>query len=136
MSMARYSVPVSLMLVVALAGCATQADIQELQREQRRMRTQLADTRASVDSMQRDVAKVRGGVDEVRYSSRGGNSGTRLDELEARVSALEGHRPAPVTSPGDTSSTTLTDGSAPPPVVPVPTATPAPPAREIAATDL
>jgi tol-pal system protein YbgF len=134
--MARYSVPVSLMLLVAIAGCATQADIQELQREQRRMRTQLADTRASFDSMQRDVAKVRGGVDEVRYSSRGGGIGTRLDDLEARVAALEGHRPAPVTSPGaGDSAGTSTDGSAPPPV-PVATATPAPPAREIAATDL
>ena len=87
-------------IAFAIAGCATQADVQELEREQRRLRTQLADTRASFDSMQRDVAKVRGGVDEVRYSSRGAQSLTsRLDDLEARVSALEGHRPAPITSP-------------------------------------
>jgi tol-pal system protein YbgF len=115
-----------------IAGCATQADIQELQREQKRLRTQLADTRASQDTMQRDVAKVRGGVDEVRYSSRdAARIATRLDELEARVATLEGHRPAPVMSPGESTSG---DGSAPP--VPVPTATPAPPRPEIAANDL
>ncbi len=132
--MARFSVPLSLMLAVTIAGCATQADIQELQREQRRMRTQLANTRASFDSMQRDVAKVRGGVDEVRYSSRGGSSvTTRLDELDARVSVLEGHRPAPATTPVDSAAVAI-DGSAP--VVPVATATPAPPSREIAAGDL
>jgi outer membrane murein-binding lipoprotein Lpp len=65
---ARRVVLLVLGLAFGIAGCATQADIQELAREQRRLRTQLADTRAGVDSMQRDVAKVRGGVDEVRYS--------------------------------------------------------------------
>jgi tol-pal system protein YbgF len=122
------------LLLVTIAGCATQADIQELQREQKRLRTQLADTRASYDSMQRDVAKVRGGVDEVRYSSRGAASvTTRLDDLEARVSALEGRRPAPGSTPGE--GTIISgDGSVPP--VPLPTATPAPPRPEIAANDL
>jgi tol-pal system protein YbgF len=123
-------------VALALAGCATQADVQELQREQKRLRTQLADTRASFDSMQRDVAKVRGGVDEVRYSSRGAQSLTaRLDDLDARVSALEGHRPAPAASPID-GNTALSGESAGATPVPVPTATPAPPRPEIAATDL
>ena len=57
---ARRVAPLSLVLAVLIAGCATQADIQELEREQRRLRTQMADTRAGFDSMQRDVAKVRG----------------------------------------------------------------------------
>ncbi|MCC6765663.1 MAG: tol-pal system protein YbgF [Deltaproteobacteria bacterium] len=127
---------VAVSLVVALGGCATQADVQELQREQRRLRTQLADTRASFDSMQRDVAKVRGGVDEVRYSSRGAQTMTsRLDDLEARVGALEGHRPAPSTSPIEGVPVLSSDGTAATPA-PVPTATPAPPRPEIAATDL
>lgn len=123
-------------IAFAIAGCATQADVQELEREQRRLRTQLADTRASFDSMQRDVAKVRGGVDEVRYSSRGAQSLTsRLDDLEARVSALEGHRPAPITSPIDGASTPGAGGMLGTPV-PIPTATPVAPRPEIAATDL
>jgi tol-pal system protein YbgF len=125
-----------LVLAVVIAGCATQADIQELEREQKRLRTQMADTRAGVDSMQRDVAKVRGGVDEVRYSSRGAGTVTaRLDDLEARVAALEGHRPAPAVSPVEGSSTITVDGGGATPV-PVATATPAPPRPEIAASDL
>ncbi|MEO6026844.1 MAG: tol-pal system protein YbgF [Candidatus Binatia bacterium] len=130
--MTRYAVVP--LLLVAVAGCATQADIQELQREQKRLRTQLADTRAGFDTVQRDVAKVRGGVDEVRYSSRGSTSvTTRLDEVEARVATLEGHRPAPTTTPID--GATAAGGAAPAPV-PVATTTPTPPRPEIAATDL
>jgi tol-pal system protein YbgF len=123
-----------LILAVLIAGCATQADIQELEREQRRLRTQMADTRAGFDSMQRDVAKVRGGVDEVRYSSRGaGTVTTRLDDLEARVAALEGHRPSPGASPIDG---TFVEGGGVASPVPAPTATPVPARPEIAATDL
>jgi len=134
MTMAR-AVACSVLLAF-VGGCATQADIQELEREQKRLRTQMADTRASMDSMQRDVAKVRGGVDEVRYSSRGGgNVNQRLDDLEARVATLEGHRPAPSTSPIEVSGTTSSEGGAGTPV-PVPTATPGPPRPEIAASDL
>lgn len=136
----RRLAPLSALLVVALAlsmgGCATQADIQELEREQKRLRTQLADTRASFDSMQRDVAKVRGGVDEVRYSSRGAQSLTaRLDDLEMRVSALEGHRPIPSSSPIEITSSTSPGMTLATPA-PVPTSTPAPPRPEIAASDL
>ncbi|MCC6848363.1 MAG: tol-pal system protein YbgF [Deltaproteobacteria bacterium] len=123
-------------LALALSGCATQADVQELQREQRRLRTQLADTRASFDSVQRDVAKVRGGVDEVRYSSRGAQSLTsRLDDLDARVAALEGRRPPPSTSPIEGATALSSEGVAATPL-PVPTATPVPARPEIAATDL
>src|SRR6185436_4224397 len=121
-------------LAVVIAGCATQADIQELEREQNRLRTQMADTRAGYESMQRDVAKVRGGVDEVRYSSRGaGTVTTRLDDLEARVAALEGHRPSPAASPLDGTSL---EGGGVAGAVPAPTATPVPARPEIAASDL
>jgi tol-pal system protein YbgF len=121
-------------VLLLAAGCATQADIQELERENRRMRTQLADTRASFESMQRDVAKVRGGVDEVRYSSRGAGSVTsRLDDLEARVATLEGRRTA--LTPTDVSPTTATGELVATPV-PVPTATPPPAKPEIAGNDL
>jgi len=121
-----------LALATGLAGCATQADVQELERENRRMRTQLADTRATLDSMQRDVAKVRGGVDEVRYSSRGtGTVASRLDDLEMRVATLEGRRPGTTTE----TTTTITEPGMPTPV-PIPTATPLPAKPEISANDL
>ncbi len=136
MSAPRSIIPAILLLTISVAGCATQADIQELEREQRRMRTQLADTRAGFESVQRDVAKVRGGVDEVRYSSRGsGTVASRLDDLEARVATLEGHRPQPVPSDGAAATGyPPADGSgATPAPAPSPTATPG---REIAANDL
>lgn len=134
MSRPGLTIVATALLATTVAGCATQADIQELEREQRRMRTQLADTRASFDSMQRDVAKVRGGVDEVRYSSRGAGSVTqRLDDLETRVATLEGHRPAVPVVEVTGGTTTGEGGSATPAPVPTPTATPG---REIAANDL
>ncbi|MEB2285146.1 MAG: tol-pal system protein YbgF [Myxococcales bacterium] len=134
--LAPHAVLLVAVLVAAVGGCATQADVQELQREQRRLRTQLADTRASFDSMQRDVARVRGGVDEVRYSSRGAQSlTTRLDELEARVATLEGRRPASPASLVEATAATSAEGMVGTPV-PLPTATPAPATPEIAASDL
>jgi tol-pal system protein YbgF len=78
-------------LVVALAGCATQADIQALSEEQRRLSGRLADTRASLEAMQRDLARLRGGIDEVRHAggeTRGVTS-ERLEILEQRVMSLE-----------------------------------------------
>ncbi len=137
--LAPHSVMLVVLLAVAIAGCATQADIQELEREQNRLRTQMADTRASMVSVQRDVAKVRGGVDEVRYSSRGaGSVTTRLDDLEARVAALEGHRPAPAMSPIEGAASAAGESGDGGGEVPVPaaTATPALPRPEIAASDL
>lgn len=83
---------VALTLVLAV-GCATQADIQSLHYEQRTVRGQLADTRAGLDALQREVAQLRGRVDEVRHSSRGGRQvATGLSTLEARVAALEQER--------------------------------------------
>jgi tol-pal system protein YbgF len=134
MTMPRHAVLLAIGLATLAAGCATQADIQDLQREQIRLRKQLADTRAGFDSVRRDVAKVRGGVDEVRYSARGSESvTTRLEQLEARVAALEGSRPAPVSTPAEGVSLGELSG---PTAAPVPTATPAPPRPEIAASDL
>jgi tol-pal system protein YbgF len=134
--MASRAASVSVALVVFIAGCATQADIQELQREQTRLRTQMADTRAGFESVRRDVAKVRGGVDEVRYSSRGaGSVTTRLDDLDARVAALEGHHPMSSPSPLDVTGG-LSDGSSVSTPAPAPAATPAAPRPELAASDL
>ncbi len=85
------------LLVVAIAGvagCATQADMSDIRREQRSIRTQLADTRATLDSLQREVATTRGKVQENRHAER---ADTRFQNLEARVAALEqGHPGASV----------------------------------------
>ena len=75
-----------LVSAAAIAGCATQADVSELRREQRAMQRQLADTRASLDGLQRDLATTRGKVQESRYAER---AQSRVDALESRIAALE-----------------------------------------------
>ncbi len=77
-----------LLTLLALAGCATQADIQEMHREQRSIRKQLADTRASVEEIQSDLGGIKGRVEEARYSTRQG-AAQRLENIEARLTALE-----------------------------------------------
>src|SRR5258706_3418238 len=82
--------------IVGGAGCARQGDMSEIRREQRSIRTQLADTRATVDSLQREIATTRGKVQENRHAER---ADTRFQTLEARVAAIEqGHPGAAVES--------------------------------------
>jgi tol-pal system protein YbgF len=96
------------LISLAVAGCATQADIQDLALEQRKIRGQLADTRASLETVQRELAQLRGGVDEARYSSRDRRTmEMRLAELEARVATS----PLPVSTPAPYG--TLPDGATP-----------------------
>lgn len=117
---------IALALVLA-AGCATQADIQDIRREHRGIRSQLANTRASLDGLQREVAELRGRVDEVRQSSRGGRKvESGLSDLEARVAALELER-RPQLQPGS-SGGPLAQSDQPGPTEPE--------RRELAVTDL
>lgn len=78
---------------MGLAGCASQAEMRIVRREQRDIRQLLADTRASLDSVRQDVHRLRGSVEETRHDqSTGGQRGSgwaRLADLERRVDALE-----------------------------------------------
>jgi tol-pal system protein YbgF len=94
-----------LVAVVTVAGCATQADLQELRHEQRSIRSQLADTRATLDGMQRDLAATRGKVQENRHAEQ---SDTRMQNIESRVAVLEEARGgAPVDSGAPAESGTV-----------------------------
>src|SRR6185369_11071506 len=105
-----------------VAGCATQADLSELRREQHVMQRQLADTRATLDGVQRDVAATRGKVQESRYAER---AQSRVENLEARVAALEqGHAPAPP------ETTVSSEGPPPPPPPPAANVAPPPPSEQ------
>jgi tol-pal system protein YbgF len=121
----------TLVLVVStLAACATQADLRQLRNEHRAIRSQLADTRASLGSMQRDLAVLRGRLDETRHASRGrqGTDG-RLDSLDARVAALEQSRTGAASA--DTSIAPAEAGAVPALAPP-----PAPAWPEVGASDL
>jgi tol-pal system protein YbgF len=84
----------ALLPLLWVVGCATQADIQAVQKERDVLRAQTADTRASLDSLRREIESVRGEVEEVRHRldlvarERGGTS-PQVKLLEDRLAALE-----------------------------------------------
>ena len=85
---------VALFFLVWASGCATQTDIQAEQQARESLRTQIADTKASIEDTKREIAKVRGDVEEVRYrldrlAKERVGSGPQLKILEDRIEALE-----------------------------------------------
>jgi len=85
---------VALLSMVWASGCATQTDIQAEQQARESLRTQIADTKASIEDTKREIAKVRGDVEEVRYrldrlAKERVGSGPQLKILEDRIEALE-----------------------------------------------
>jgi tol-pal system protein YbgF len=136
---------VALPFIVWVSGCATQTDIQAEQQARESLRSQIADTKASIEDTRREIAKVRGDVEEVRYrldrlAKERVGSGPQLKILEDRIEAVErqfraqGEQPTPppiVTSeppplprPGEPPSAART--------VEPPATAPAPPSRTAA----
>ena len=99
-----------LMLVgMALSACATPQQLELIEREQRRLRTEnvtthsefdsmrssLADTRANLQEMQRDLGALKEKMEEVRYqldrqigqSTREGDK--RVKDMESRIAKLD-----------------------------------------------
>jgi tol-pal system protein YbgF len=76
------------------SGCATQTDIQAEQQAREALRTQFADNKASIEDLRREIGKVRGEVDEVRYrfdrlAKERTGSGPQVKILEDRIAVLE-----------------------------------------------
>jgi len=103
--------------VLGVAGCASQAD---LIAQERRISQQLGEQRKHIQSMQREIERLRGDVEGGGPRSTGGSADQRLDELEGRVARLEGPAPAEPSPPADTAAHDV-----PPPVAV------APPPREV-----
>ena len=85
---------VALLPLVWASGCATQTDIQAEQQARESLRTQMADTKASMEDTRREIARVRGDVEELRYrldrlAKERVGSGPQLKVLEDRLEALE-----------------------------------------------
>lgn len=83
-----------LLLGFWLAGCATQADLQQVQSERRAIRTQVANTDASIDSLDRKVRQLQGRLEEfghhlTRLSERGSETAPSLRKIEQRLGTLE-----------------------------------------------
>lgn len=75
-------------------GCATQADLQAEQRMRDSMRAQLADSRATSEALQSELAKARGEIEELRHRidrvarTRPAVS-PQVQALEERIAAIE-----------------------------------------------
>ncbi len=87
-----------LLIALLVGGCASTADMQKVQRDQREMRALLADTQVSVERLRRDVDALR---DQQKETGPGGRSATVTDlqrkmaALDQRMRALEGS-PRPI----------------------------------------
>ena len=110
-------VALSVVGLLALAGCATRPD---LIRQDRQLRGLIQDERRQIQEMQRELERLRGDVEGGR-SGRPAKAGDddRGRDLEERVAQLE--QRAGIAAPG---------GTAPPPAVPPPAAPSAPAAPQ------
>ena len=91
----RLAIPSFFVLCFWIAGCATQADLQQLQSERAVVRTQAANTHASLDSLRREIQRVQGEVEELqhrlnRVSQQGRGAAPQLRKIEKRLTSLEG----------------------------------------------
>jgi tol-pal system protein YbgF len=85
---------VALLPLLWVSSCATQTDIQAEQQAREALRTQIADSKASLEDLRREIGKVRGEVDEVRYrldrlARERVGTGPQLKILEDRIALLE-----------------------------------------------
>ena len=85
---------VALLSLAWTSGCATQTDIQAEQQAREALRAQFADNKASLEDLRREIGKVRGEIDEVRYrldrlAKERVGTGPQLRVLEDRIVELE-----------------------------------------------
>jgi len=83
---------------LALSGCATRADLQQVQQDQREMRALLADQQVAVDGLRRRFEILRNEMSE-KGRGKGGaplpnDVAQRVSDLEARLALLEQGRVA------------------------------------------
>lgn len=100
--MARRSTPplLAAALAAAAAGCAAQADMGDLMREQRILARRLADTRADLESLRISMSRLQGRVDDLS----GGARSTRMapvpvPDMASRLQPLDQPPPRPVAPP-------------------------------------
>jgi tol-pal system protein YbgF len=128
--MARFPRIIAVAALAALSGCATRASVDKLAKEQRDIRTVLADQGVTIDGVRRRLDIIRNDMSE-KGGPRGGVTSAqvlqKLNDIEARLQTVEqarGLAPAPAAAGVPTPVTEDLGGGEP---VPAPIA--APPAR-------
>jgi len=113
----------SLVLLPALAGCATHADLVQ---QERQVRGLIQEKGRQIEQLQREVERLRADVEEGGGHKHGSAGDDRLNALEQRIAALEHGAPPPTSAP------TEAQPVSPPPTTPPPAvaAKPAPAATE------
>jgi tol-pal system protein YbgF len=80
---------------LALAGCTTDSDIQQLNQNQFTLRGMIANDRQEIDSLQTEVRALKEQVNEISHAGGGANGNQlgsmndRLNKLDAQVSGLQ-----------------------------------------------
>jgi len=124
---------VAILGAALIAGCATRADLLQVQRDQREVRALLADQQVAVEGLRRRIEILRGEVGDTSHTRGQGQASSevlqRLNDLEARVAMLEqGHTPAVgSTTPPPGEQAVLEPPRPPLPVAPTPAPKPASP---------
>ena len=82
-------------LLMGVGGCATQADLQQISRQQSSLRPIVADQKAALEGVHQQLEKVRGDLEEIRHhlqrvAKSKGPSSSQFEILEKRVAAIEG----------------------------------------------
>jgi len=119
-----------LLALALLAGCATRADLLQVQQDQREVRALLADQQVAVEGLRRRLDIMRGEVSEA--GRRGGGGGTSSDvrqqlaDLESRMMALEQARGLVPTPPSGTVPPPEQPVASRPPEAPLPPVVPTP----------
>jgi tol-pal system protein YbgF len=114
-----------LIALAALGGCATRVQLEKLQRDQREVRALLADQSVTIEGLRRRIEILKQDVNEPG-KGRGtpaAQAAQRLNDLEARLVAIEQSRPlAPTAAPPSGEPIAVVPGSAqqPPEVQPTP----------------
>lgn len=123
----------------SLVGCAAQADIGALRADQRLLARRLADTRADVQAIKGDLARLRGQLDDMGYRRRPYTPPPDLDRYGEPSLGMPGEPPpggAPGEPPPGAPTTDPRYGAVPPPYPePSPAAAPvsAPPSADLSA---
>src|SRR5262249_8769764 len=114
------------LLLFALGGCATRAEVVQQDRQYRGM---LQDQRRQLQELQHEVERLRADMEEGRggKGGAGGASEERLAALEQRVSQLEGGARPVTPPPSEAAGGPPPPGPPPPPPPPPPPAPPPPP---------
>jgi len=131
--LANWRTAAALLVAAGAVGCATRADLVQVQRDQREVRALLADQQVAVEGLRRRIEILRSDMSDPNKRGRGGavsgEAMQRLADLEARMTALEqGRAAAPSVTPlAPPIEGQPTEAARPAEVVPTPAPKPASP---------